>query len=929
MVAETDLLIRINGSAKQALDEFDKLNKKSKETQQILAKVAKLSAVAFTGLVAVIGGLTKAYADYETALVGVGKTTDISGKKLKSFGKEFQQLSKEIPISTNELLGIAQAAGQLGVTGEKNLLKFTDTIAKLGVATDLTGEEAATALTRILTVTGEGIETIDTFGSVIVALGNNFAATESEIVRMTNELSRSTTIFGVSAAEAAALGTAMRSVGIQAQLGGSVVGKAFLKIGKAVDKGGKQFKLLEKLTGLTGDTLKQTFKEDATKVFQSFVEGLGSLEGGAIEITNALEQFGLRGDEVNKVLPVLAENSALVGRALETAAKETRNATALNKEAAAAFATINSNIQRTKNTMLVAAVVMGEKLAPAVNSLLDVVQDVANAISETDDETLEFIATLLKWATVAAGIAAGMATFILGVIKLSALIGTLSAVFLPATVAASGFWLAVTGPVGLAVAGIAALGAGLVALSTNIQKNKQLPKTLEEFNTQLDRLKKKRDILNKTSVRLGGGPAEVKKVDEEIAKLEELRRAKIKASKDFGTGALLVRPEAEKGVDLGASAFGLEEEQELPFKTKAQVTEDTRLDTLKKKNIKLADEAKASSERLASIVRQENKVIAAENRRASEEELAIIKQRDVVKKAQVEAANEDDKIVKAALEERTVLHQNKLAELEKNYNDRKVERDRIDKGQKAELDLAAKEAGINLNTEFNELEREQLEEKIITEDELKAEVANRRLNEEIERRNQFIKDKTQFGETVAKINNFLNRSEIQGAEKAASQLVALQNSKNSELKAIGKAAALVRISIDTAQGAIGAYQSLASIPIVGPALGIVAAGALTAFGIEKAAEVTGAQSGGLVGSGVKGIDSQLFSLGRGELIAPDKSFDEVVEGTARGRGFVNPEEEGTASGGGTIRVEIEPKGDLINFIEQQIIETQIQNTGVA
>ena len=222
MVAETELLILINGSAKKALDEFDKLNKKSKETQKILTKVGKLSSIAFAGLVATVAGLTKVYADYETALVGVGKTTDISGKKLKNFGKEFQNLSKTIPISTNELLGIAQAAGQLGVTGEKNLLKFTKTVAKLGVATDLSGEQAATSLTRILNVTNEGIDTIDTFGSVIVALGNNFAASESEIVRMTNEVARSTTVFGVSAAQAAALGTAMKSVGVQAQLGGSV-----------------------------------------------------------------------------------------------------------------------------------------------------------------------------------------------------------------------------------------------------------------------------------------------------------------------------------------------------------------------------------------------------------------------------------------------------------------------------------------------------------------------------------------------------------------------------------------------------------------------------------------------------------------------------------------------------------------------------------
>ena len=149
MANDNELIIKINGSAKDFLDELDKVKKKTKELEKGLSTAAKASAAAFVILAGSVALVTKSFADYEKALVGVGKTTNIEGKRLQKFGKEFQKLSSEIPLSTNELLGIAQAAGQLGVKGEADLLKFTETIAKLGVATDLTGEQAATALTRI------------------------------------------------------------------------------------------------------------------------------------------------------------------------------------------------------------------------------------------------------------------------------------------------------------------------------------------------------------------------------------------------------------------------------------------------------------------------------------------------------------------------------------------------------------------------------------------------------------------------------------------------------------------------------------------------------------------------------------------------------------------------------------------------------------
>jgi hypothetical protein len=107
-------------------------------------------------------------------------------------------------------------------------------------------------------------------------------------------------------------------------------------------------------------------------------------------------------------------------------------------------------------------------------------------------------------------------------------------------------------------------------------------------------------------------------------------------------------------------------------------------------------------------------------------------------------------------------------------------------------------------------------------------------------------------------------------EKALNGLAALSNSKNKEMFMIGKAAAIAEIGISTYRGAIAAYASLAPIPIVGPALGATAAGLLTAYGVERAADTASTQfkyeSGGIVpGTSLTG-DSIQARVNSGEMI---------------------------------------------------------------
>ena len=371
--------LTINKAVSQS---WSKLNANIVATNQAV----ELASRVFRGLAATARQVVTPFADFETALVGVGKTTNIAGAELEGFGDRITDLSEKIPVSANELLDIAKVAGQLGVTGVDNLELFAETIAKVGVATDLAGEEAATAFTRILNVTEEPISRIAEFSSVVVALGNNFAASESEITRVATEVARSTSQFRIGADNVAGLSTALRSLGIQAQLGGSVVGKAFREIDNAIRGGGESFRALEELTGLVGEELEETFRTDATAVFQSFLNGLARIDKAGGSVSAALEQFKLKGDEVSKVLPVLAGRADLVADALELVAENSGTTAALNREAAKAFDTLASDIQLTQNALNNFFKRIGQGLAEDARAFLRWVRQSVNALPELTDE---------------------------------------------------------------------------------------------------------------------------------------------------------------------------------------------------------------------------------------------------------------------------------------------------------------------------------------------------------------------------------------------------------------------------------------------------------------------------------------------------------------------------------------------------------------
>ncbi len=313
-------------------------------------------------------GIAKAYSSYEKALVGVGKTANISGNELQKFGKEFKEATKDIPVATNELLGFAKIGAQLGVANE-DLTKFSTTLARLQVSAEgLNMEDAALSIARSVKLIEGNTKNVDKFASVVARLGDEFPITEGEILHSSLNIASAISRFGVSTAQVTALATATKSSGIEAENARSQIATAFNTIGKAISKGGKKFEELQRLTGMTGEQLKKTFKEDATEVFTAFLGGLNQLETD--EFNQSLETMGFTGIRANQVIGSLATKGFdTLTTALSTANDEYGKNTKLTNESSKAFGTLGSltTLVWKRITDLTSAV--GEKLAPAFKSI--------------------------------------------------------------------------------------------------------------------------------------------------------------------------------------------------------------------------------------------------------------------------------------------------------------------------------------------------------------------------------------------------------------------------------------------------------------------------------------------------------------------------------------------------------------------------------
>lgn len=265
--------------ARQAQEKLAKTNEKIQklnETQSKLKSGAASSAGALAGIGATVGAVGAATVmpaiQMEDAMAEVRKVTDFTPEGLEKVREELEVMSTKIPLSADGLAQIMAAAAQSGVA-QKDLLGFTEQAAKMGVAFDISAEDAGTMMAKWQSGMGLTQEQTYKLADAVNALSNENAATAPQIGEVLKRYGALGKVAGLTEKQTAAFAASVVASGAEAEVAATGI-KAFMRsMGKGGSMSKKQAAAFENV-GLDPKQLQKNLQKDAPQAIISSLEAI-------------------------------------------------------------------------------------------------------------------------------------------------------------------------------------------------------------------------------------------------------------------------------------------------------------------------------------------------------------------------------------------------------------------------------------------------------------------------------------------------------------------------------------------------------------------------------------------------------------------------------------------------------------------------------
>ncbi|UOO82765.1 phage tail tape measure protein [Uruburuella testudinis] len=344
---------------------------------ELLGQVAATASLATTAIVPV-----KLAVDFESTMADVKKVVDFdTPEQVKQMGDDILKLTRTIPMSADSLGQIAASGGQLGVA-RQDIIGFTEQIAKMSVAFDMSADQAGDSMAKLANVYKIPIAEIGKLGDAINELSNSSPAKAENIVNVLGRVGGVAKQFGLTEFQAASLGNAFIALGRTPEVAGTAINGMLTKLMTA-DKQGAKFQKVLKGMGTDAKTLKKSVAENGEQALVDFLKQVEKLPKDQ-QMGALVDLFGVEyADDVAALVGGLDTYEAAIKRLKDTNADGSlKFLGSMDKEFQARAETTAASWQTLKNHMAELAITVGSTLLPAVNSLLDFIKPMIAGLTD-------------------------------------------------------------------------------------------------------------------------------------------------------------------------------------------------------------------------------------------------------------------------------------------------------------------------------------------------------------------------------------------------------------------------------------------------------------------------------------------------------------------------------------------------------------------
>ena len=317
---------------------------------------------------------------FEDAMLGVAKQMDGARDAQGNLTPEFfqmrdaiQAMGREIPMATNELAEMTAAGLRMGVA-KNEVLGFVRTSAMMATAFEMPAGELAEQMGKVAKVYDIPTAQIGDLADSINYLDDNAISKGGDIINVLQRIGGTASMLGMSAKDAAALGSTFLTLGASAEVAATASNAVMRELSTAASQDDK-FKSALGADGLnlgmTPEKLQSEMARDATGTIIQVLEALNQLPKET-RLTIATQMFGKEyGDDVAKLAAGANEYKKQLQLARSAEAKGS-----MAREAAARDKTASAQWQLLKNRMKETMVTIGDQLMPVALEFMESMRNV-------------------------------------------------------------------------------------------------------------------------------------------------------------------------------------------------------------------------------------------------------------------------------------------------------------------------------------------------------------------------------------------------------------------------------------------------------------------------------------------------------------------------------------------------------------------------